>query len=396
VEDQPPASRMKLSPFEPLPEYSTAARRAAEHVPRLLVNAGMPAVSNFISQLDTYVLVELIISRMVYLPEETPADDLTPEGCLKLQRDRCAAALGSSNMKVEPDDAPPASPPTVQATPVMVKEEVKHLSPPPKPPKPSRPQIRATFPSPQDCLFVQSTCVRRILKAPATLAPGLRTAMAAKLAATAASPEGLELLRCFKDMLKTDMRAALDLALSWLFVLFARQCTRLPPTAPEPSSEAAAASTQAATVYLSGLESILSTLLENTTPEDRLPNRLPPVTVLLTEVPVLPETIAKKRLEWLFNRGGGWGKVALFAMREVIKSKHVLKPMMLQLAIKQLLVMRDGELKDQTIKMLANQVGHAQLPTASASSLAQVSFASLHCHHAHVAGSAGVPSVERR
>lgn len=391
AEEQPPLTRAKLDngvsakkvvdPFAALPGYRLASERAAEHIPRLLVQSGMSAVTNFVDQLDRNVLVELIISRMVHLPSESPPAHLTPEGCLKLQLERCAAALGPSVDKLEPA-TPPASPPAAAAVvaptaprpqpDLPAQPPVEPAAPPvrpvtpPKPQRASRPKIQATMPAHNERMMVQQLAVRRILKAPHTLNPALRTAMAAKLAPAADSPEGHELLKCFKELLVTDKRAALDLVLSWLFVLFTRQCARVPPTCPEPSQEALDASTKASTIYLSGLESVLRTLLENSSAEDRLPPKgrekgLPPVTVLLTEVPLLPEHMAKKRLEWMFGLGGSWGKVALFAMRELIKSKHVLKPVMLQLAIKQLLIMRDGELKDQAIKMLANQVCHVFL-----------------------------------
>lgn len=345
------------------------------------MRSGISAVSHFVDKLDGNVLVEVIISRMIHLPSEPPPDHLTPEGCLKLQLDRCSALLGE---KVGPQvsaiatqaPAPVAATPAAdQAAPQVKLEEQKALQEPvasvaapprvvtpPKPQRAPRPNIHAVMPPRDERMLVQQLAVRRILKAPHTLAPALRTAMAAKLAPAADSPEGHELLRCFKELLSTDKRAALDLVLSWLFVLFTRQCARVPPSCPQPTQAALDASTKASTIYLSGLESVLRTLLENCTAEDRLPSKgrekgLPPVTVLLGEVPLLPEHLAKKRLEWMFALAGtNWGKVALFTMRELIKSKHVLKPVMLQLAIKQLLIMRDGELKDQAIKMLANQV----------------------------------------
>jgi hypothetical protein len=388
AEEQPPLNRAKVAngpigkrkivdPFAPLPLYQERAQAAADQVPRLLIQSGMKAVSAFVDQLDRNVLVELIISRMRYLPSESPPEHLTSHDCLKLQIDRCTAALASSAVKLEPITPQPATPPaaqTVSSKPepdVPAKPPVDPAPPPAKPVKPPKPQraprpkIHVTMPSREERMLVQQLAVRRILKAPQTLTPTLRIAMVAKLAPAADSPEGHELLRCFKELLGTDKRAAIDLVLSWLFVLFTRQCARVPPNCPKPSREALDASTKASTVYLSGLESVLRTLLENSTAEDRLPGTgrdkgLPPVTVLLGEVPLLPELLAKKRLEWMFAltgpSGANWGKVALFTMRELIKSKHVLKPVMLQLAIKQLLIMRDGDLKDQAIKMLANQV----------------------------------------
>ena len=212
--------------------------------------------------------------------------------------------------------------------------------------------------------IVQQLAIRRILKAPATLTPELRIAMVAKLAPVPNSPEGHELLSCFKQMLRdNEHRTALDLVTSWLFVLFTRQVKCVPPSCPEPSKKALDATTEASNIYLSALESVVQVLIEGCTAEDRLPPKgrekvgLPPVTVLMAEVPLLPEHLAKKRLEHMFAlAGSGWGKVALFTMRELIRSKHVLKSVMLQLAIKQVLIMRNGDLKDKAIKMLANQV----------------------------------------
>ena len=183
--------------------------------------------------------------------------------------------------------------------------------------------------------------------------------MVSKLAPAAHTPEGRELLYGFKDLIKEDVAAALNLATTWLYHLFIRQCTRLPPNIPEPSERTRSAGTEAATVYLSGLESVLSTLCDHTSARDRTPSdgmKLPPIAVLLTQAPLLPEGIARKRLEWLCTRGSDWGKVALMTMRELIKSKHALKPVVLQLSIKQLLRMQDGDLKASTVRMLANQV----------------------------------------
>ena len=388
AEEQPPLSRAKIEngepvpvkkhvdPFSPLPEYDLAAKRAAEHIPRLLAQAGMSAVTNFVDKLDVNVLVEVIISRMVHLPSEGPPDHLTPEACLKLQLERCAAALGSTVVKLEPV-TPPASPPAAQAAPqpqpgLPAQLAAEPAAPPPRPATPQKPQravrpkIRTTGCLQPQRILLQQHAIRRILKAPQTLTPELRIAMASKLAPQPNSPEGHELLTCFKQLLREDQhRTALDLVTSWLFVPFTRQVKCVPPNCPEPSQQALDRTTEASNIYLSALESVVQVLIEGCTAEDRLPPTgrekvgLPPVAVLMGEVPLLPEHLARKRLEHMFAlSGSSWGKVALFTMRELIRSKHVLKPVMLQLAIKQVLIMRNGDLKDKAIKMLANQVCH--------------------------------------
>lgn len=326
----------------------------------LFATTGMPGVVNFVHKIDVDVLIELVISRMANLPATSPPGSLTTVDQLALQQSACARALNlppPAAPAVKPEaegDPAPAQPPDTAPAP---KPEPTPAPPPVVPAARAPPKLRVTPLSAEDRLFIQESTIRNILRAPPTLCPALRTAMVAKLAPAAHSPEGRELLCGFKNLIKVDVTAALDLVITWLYHLFIRQCTRLPQNVPEPSERARAAGTEAATVYLSGLESVLSTLCDHTDAKDRTPGRkLPPITVLLTEAPLLPEGIARKRLEWLCTRGSDWGKVALLTMRELIKSKHSLKPVVLRLSIKQLLRMQDGDLKGKTVRMLANQV----------------------------------------
>lgn len=329
----------------------------------LFATTGMRGVVNFVHKIDVDVLIELVISRMANLPSSSPPDTMTTDELLTLQQAACAKTLnlpgpGSipSHQPVKSEPTPPASTDT-PAPAVTPPPELKPAPAPVAPPVRPPPKLRVPELTADDRQFIQESTIRNILRAPRTLDPALRTAMVAKLAPAAHSPEGRELLFGFKSLIKTDVTAALDLAITWLYHLFIRQCTRLPQNVPEPSERTRAAGTEAATVYLSGLESVLSTLCDHTDAKDRTPTRkLPPITVLLTEAPLLPEGIARKRLEWLCTRGSDWGKVALLTMRELIKSKHSLKPVVLQLSIKQLLRMQDGDLKGKTVRMLANQV----------------------------------------
>lgn len=349
----------------------------------LFATTGMPGVVNFVHKIDVDVLIELVISRMANFPSSSPPDSMTTAELLTVQQAACAKALqlpapAPAAVKREPE-AQPATIPTLPPIPAP-KPEPKPAPPPVAPPPRPPPKLRVTPLSAEDRLFIQESTIRNILQAPPTLDPALRTAMVAKLAPAAHSPEGRELLCGFKNLIKVDVTAALDLVITWLYHLFIRQCTQLPADVPEPSERTRAAGTEAATVYLSGLESVLSTLCDHTDAKDRTPGRrLPPITVLLTEAPLLPEGIARKRLEWLCTRGSDWGKVALLTMRELIKSKHSLKPVVLQLSIKQLLRMQDGDLKGKTVRMLANQVRSS--PSAASRSRASTLRDCVACRH---------------
>ena len=116
-------------------------------------------------------------------------------------------------------------------------------------------------------------------------------------------------------------------------------------------------SVDAASAYLSALESVISSVCDVTKADDRIgPKRLPPITVLLAEVPLLLEGGLVRRLTWLCDRSPAWGKVALLTMRELIMSKHTRKRVLLSLAISQLLEMQNADLQQSTVRMLANQV----------------------------------------
>ena len=364
----------------------------------------MSAVMDFVSALKQETLIDLIISRMAFLPDDSPAEGADLDQCREEQIKICRERLHEieqlapvSEPKVNgvpKSSTPPASPPRPVSAPLQpaaqpaapaapaapalepapkpaalpataVKREPtppKQPSPPP-PPKP-RPKLRAKPLSPADAAAVQGAAIARILGAPRTLAPRQRLLAVAKLAPAANSPEGQQLLLGFATLLQQDQQAALNLAVAWLYELFLRQCHTLHDpslqggrAASDTDESALAASTAAADVYLSALESVFESLISKCAAEDRLPtSKLPPATMLVMEVPVLPERLVVNRLDQMCRISPLWGKVALLTMRELIKSKHALKPVMLRMAIDQLMKMKDPELKSVTMRMLANQV----------------------------------------
>ena len=336
---------------------------AVAQVPLLLVHGGMPSVMEFVKQLPEETLIDVVLSRMPFLPRECPAESVTIEQCLATQRAICAALVNGAAAPAAAarTGTPPATPPSRPPSAPAVKGEP---SPPPAPAPPrARPKVRAAPLRPAEAAQMQGAVIRRILAAPPTLNPGLRLRAVAKLAPAANTPEGQELLRGFRSLLASDMDAALELVILWLYTLFLRQCCKLPdpatPGADLPISAAAqAAGIDAAAIYLSALESVFQTLADTSSPTDRLATgeRLPPLTKLISEVPLLPEGIVKRRLEHLFSISAAWGRVALATMRKLIQSKHALKPVMLSVAIQQMLHMRDPELQHAAMRMLTNQV----------------------------------------
>lgn len=353
--------------------------RVAAQVPKLLCRAGLPGVLEFIGRLDSDTLIELVLSRMAYLPAHSPPADATIKVFLDAQIAACKRHVEATAPAPAPAPTPaaiasaPAAAPEVKPEPVAA---ILEPTPPPSPPAARpRPRVRVPQLSAPECEALRGAAIRRILAAPATLAPTQRLRTVAKLAPAANSPEGQELLRGFTALLATDQEAALELAISWLYSLFLNQCRHLQDPA-RPGHERATtdaqqmASVEAAQLYLSALESAFETLYRACGAADRMPvSRLPPVTVLITQVPLLPEGVVRRSLEFLCRLSPAWGKVALLTMRELIKSKHTLKPVMLQLAIEQLLRMRDAELRSGTMRMLANQArppsSCAQLNTQS-------------------------------
>jgi hypothetical protein len=385
--EQPPTKRQAVGKSHtPEPDEATTKARkamaekvqkAAAQVPKLLSQAGLPGVLEFVSQLDVDILIELVLSRMAYLPADSPPADATTQSCLDRQVSICRAHVAATNIKAEhtkTSSEPPAPVPSVPSSlahssgPLPKQGSVPKIEPAPaparlpSPPPRPRPKLQVLLLPPAEMDALRGGTIRRILSAPRTFASVQRLRMVAKLAPAANTPEGQELLRGFTSLLGNDQEAALELVLSWLFALFRNQCCKLldpdhTGVERELSDIEKSNSIDASHVYLSALESVFETLCRASHAEDRMPsNRLPPVTTLVTEVPLLPEGVVRRGLEFLCRLSPQWGKVALLTMRELIKSKHKLKHIMLQLAIEQLLRMRDPDLRSGTMRMLANQV----------------------------------------
>jgi hypothetical protein len=355
-------------------------QKAAAQVPKLLGQAGLPGVQEFANCLDADILIELVLSRMAYLPAESPPAEATAQSYLERQVAICQAHFDTTSIKSEADNLP--RPPLASAlsvpslpepAPLHEQEPLPKDEPAPAPTRlpssspRSSPKLHVPLLPASEIDKLRGGTIRRILSAPRTFAAVQRLRMVAKLAPAANTPEGQQLLQGFTSLLETDKEAALELVLSWLFALFRNQCCKLyDPNHGDAERELSEVeksnSFDASHVYLSALESVLETLFRASQAEERMQsNRLPPITTLITEVPLLPEGVVRRRLEFLCRLSSPWGKVALLTMRELIKSKHKLKHTMLQLAIEQLLRMRDADLRSGTMRMLANQVRHFRL-----------------------------------
>lgn len=189
----------------------------------------------------------------------------------------------------------------------------------------------------------------RVLNAKRTSSPELQRFLIARLAATAPETDNMTqavILYLFMDFHRMN---GLDLALSWLYMLFAEVCDTSSASDGEGSgAEVGRMPDLAGTRY----EDIFLSLLEAC--KDRLPPSDRALVSLLVEAPAIPSTKAQDFLVSLSRQGGDWSTLGLIAVRDIALMRPPDRGMALKVALK-MAVETDIETRTKAVRLLANR-----------------------------------------